>query len=173
LLSPQSGEVCESDCPTDVVQTTNGQATIRYTANGCTGQDNIKATTTYGGSVISADATIEVAADTVTSLSFVDATPNLITLKGSGGTETSTLRFRVRGSTGAPVKDVNVNFSLNRTSGGLQLVNNSDTSDTDGYVYTTVQAGTVPGPVQVMATTEDEIGRASCRGRGQRERRRG
>src|SRR5690606_25669267 len=90
LLSPQSGEVCESDCPTDVVQTTNGQATIRYTANGCTGQDNIKATTTYGGSVISADATIEVAADTVTSLSFVDATPNLITLKGSGGTETST-----------------------------------------------------------------------------------
>lgn len=157
LLSPQSGEVCESDCPTDVVQTSNGQATIRYTANGCIGADNIKATTTYGGSVISAETTLEIAADTVTSLSFVDASPNLITLKGSGGTETSTLRFQVRGSTGAPVKDVDVNFSLSRTSGGLQLVNESDTSGVDGYVFTTVQAGTVPGPVQVTATTEDGI----------------
>ncbi|MDO3381040.1 hypothetical protein [Gilvimarinus algae] len=157
LLSPQTGGTCEDGCPTDVVQTSNGQATIRYTANGCIGSDTIKATTTYGGSVISAETTIDVAADTVTSLRFIDASPSLITLKGSGGIETSTLRFRVLGSTGAPVKDVDVNFALSRTSGGLQLVSSSGTSGVDGYVYTTVQAGTVPGPVQVIATTDGGI----------------
>lgn len=157
LFEPQAGLTCEADCPTNIVDTSNGQATIRYIANGCIGTDDIKATTTYGGSVISANGTVSIASDTVTSLSFVDASPSVITLKGSGGEETSALRFRVRGSTGAPVKDVDVDFSLSRTSGGLKLVNESSTSDVDGYVYTTVQSGSVPGPVQVTATTETGI----------------
>lgn len=157
LFEPQAGSTCDADCSTNVVDTTNGQATIRYIANGCVGADQITATTSYGGSVISAYGTVSVAADSVTSISFVDATPSIINLKGTSGTETSALRFQVLGSTGAPVKDVDVDFSLSRTSGGLQLVNDSDTSDVDGYVYTTVQAGTVPGPVQVTATTDTGI----------------
>jgi hypothetical protein len=155
LFEPQAGLTCDADCPTNIVDTSNGQATIRYIANGCLGTDNIKATTTYGGSVISANGTVSIASDTVTSLSFIDASPSVITLKGSGGEETSALRFRVRGSTGAPIKDVGVDFSLSRTSGGLKLVNESSTSDVDGYVYTTVQSGSVPGPVQVTATTTE------------------
>lgn len=157
LLSPQSGEICESDCPTNIVQTTNGQATIRYTANGCIGTDSISATTSYGGSVISANGAIEIAADTVQSLTFVEASPSAISLRGTGGNETSTLTFRVRGSTGAPVKGIDVDFTLNSSSGGLSLVNDSGTSDVDGLVYTTVQAGSVPGAVRVTATTEGGI----------------
>lgn len=154
LLTPQNSSDGED---TNIVQTSNGQATIRYTANGCVGADDITATTNYGGSVISASASIEVAADTVSSLSYIDASPQFISLKGTGGDESTTIRFRVRGSTGAPMKDVPVSFALNTTAGGLQLVNNTATSGTDGYVSTTVQSGTVPTSVRITATTDTGI----------------
>lgn len=156
LLTPQ-GSIPDDQQNLNIVETNNGQATIRYTANGCVGPDEVSATTTYGGGVISASSTLEVAADTVTSLSYIDATPQFITLKGTGGDETTTIRFRVRGSTGAPMKDVNVSFSLNTTAGGLKLVNESATSGSDGYISTTVQSGTVPTSVRITATTDDGI----------------
>ncbi|MDO3387382.1 Ig-like domain-containing protein [Gilvimarinus sp. SDUM040013] len=157
LFEPRGGLTCDADCPTNVVNTSNGQASIRYIANGCVGSDSIQATTSYGGSVISASATIEVEADTVSSLSYIDADPQFISLKGTGGDESTSIRFRVKGSTGAPMKDVNVSFELNTTAGGLKLVNDSAISDNDGYVSTTVQSGTVPTSVRITATTDGGI----------------
>src|SRR5690606_5403994 len=94
------------------ITTLNGQATVTYTANGCVGEDHITATTTVNERILSASAYINVEADSVSSIQFLDAEPNQISLKGTGGTETSVVRFLVRGSTGAPIKDTCVEFQL-------------------------------------------------------------
>ncbi|MCP8900741.1 hypothetical protein [Gilvimarinus xylanilyticus] len=160
LLAPigsATGGNENEDSASNVISTSNGQASVRYTANGCIGEDQVKASTTYGGSVISANTTITVESDTVTSISYVDANPNYITLKGTGSAEASEVRFQVRGSTGAPVKGVEVNFTLSTTAGGLELVNDTATSGANGYVTTTVQSGTTPTSVRITAITDGGI----------------
>ncbi|WP_339896649.1 hypothetical protein [uncultured Gilvimarinus sp.] len=156
LVEPIGG-ASDDDSAGNVVDTSNGQAGVRYTANGCIGSDSIKATTTYGGGVISATTELNIESDTVTSINFADASPNYIALKGTGGTEASQVRFQIRGTTGAPVKGVEVSFALNTTAGGLSLVNASAVSGSDGYVSTTVQSGTTPTSVRVTATTDTGV----------------
>lgn len=142
------------------VSTSTGRATTSYTDAGCTGSDTILASVTYKGTVINAMSTINVAPENVQSISFVDANPSLIHLKGTGGGETSVVRFRVLNGTGAPVKNACLNFSLNTSAGGLALANTkcaaTDTvpgarTDADGYVSTTVQSGNVATPVTITA----------------------
>lgn len=147
----------ETNTDSNVVATNNGQARVNYTANGCIGEDIIKARATYGGGVISATASLNVESDTVTSIFFTDASPNYITLKGSGGNESSVVRFQILGATGAAMKGVEVSFALNSTAGGLKLTRDSDVSGTDGYVSTTVQSGTSPSSVRVTATTDTGV----------------
>ncbi len=145
------------------VTTTNGEATVTYQANGCVGEDVITATASHQGSVLSAQTTITVEADTVGSIQFVDATPSLISLKGTGGNEVSIARFLVKGGTNAPIKGVCVDFSLNTTAGGLTLNDSKcEPSDPDGskraktdaagYASISIQAGTIATPVRVLAT---------------------
>ncbi len=144
------------------VTTTNGQASINYTANGCAGQDEITATTTLDNQILTARTTLSVEADIISSIQFVDATPQQISLKGTGGSETSSVRFLVKGSTGAPIKGACVEFTLNTQLGGLDLVNSKcDATDPDnskrartneeGHAAIFVQAGTLATPVTVTA----------------------
>lgn len=131
------------------ISTTNGQATITYTANGCVGNDEITASATLGGTTKTAKATLNIAADTIQTVSFIDAIPTLVNLKGTGGGETSIVRFRVLGGTGAPMKDVDIDFSLSTSVGGLSLTNTTAKTDKAGYAITTVQAGAVATTVRV------------------------
>ena len=131
------------------ISTTNGQATITYTANGCVGNDEITASATLGGTTKTARATLNIAADTIQTVSFIDAIPTLVNLKGTGGGETSIVRFRVLGGTGAPMKDVDIDFSLSTSVGGLSLTNTTTKTDKAGYAITTVQAGAVATTVRV------------------------
>lgn len=137
------------DVATNSVSTNNGQATITYTANGCVGADEITASATLGGSTKTAKVTLNVAADTIQTVSFIDASPALINLKGTGGGETAIVRFRVLGSTGAPMKDVDMDFSLSTSVGGLGLTNTSAKTDKTGHATTTVQAGAIATTVRV------------------------
>lgn len=154
----KSGELT----PDGTVTTTNGQASISYTANGCTGSDQITATASYKGEVLSASSTIVVEADTLGSIQFVDATPSLISLKGTGGSEISVVRFQAKGSSNSPIKNVCVEFSLNTNVGGVELVDSKcETSDpagskkakTDinGYASITVKSGSVAAPIAITA----------------------
>ncbi|WP_051235481.1 hypothetical protein [Marinimicrobium agarilyticum] len=145
------------------VSTNNGRAEVTYSANGCVGADQITARATYEGlSAGSARATIDVASDTVQTVEFVGAEPEVIGLKGTGTQETSTVTFRVLGSTGSPVRDVDVDFSLTPAGiGGLSLVNTTATSNAAGEVSTTVQSGTFATSVRVTATIEAETGNIS------------
>ena len=106
------------------IETQTGAATATYAATGCSGDDAITATATVNGQALQATGTITVAAATVGSIEFVSAVPTNIGLEGTGGVgrqETSTVRFRVTDSTGGPVSDSAVDFSLNTNVGGISL----------------------------------------------------
>lgn len=148
------------------VSTSTGQVSVTYTANGCSGTDDITAKAIIDGSVLEAKASITVETDTVSSIQFVDASPLQISLKGTGDSETASVRFQVKGSTGAPVKGSCVDFSLNTDVGGTTLVNSrceaSDApdakrakTDSEGYATITVQAGNIATPVTVTARHMD------------------
>jgi hypothetical protein len=154
----------------NIVSTTDGKAMANYTSKGCSGVggvDTIKATTTFRGNVLTATGSIFVKPDSAQTISFIDATPKLISIKGTGGLETSTLRFQVLGQAGSPVKGVCVNFAPSTTVGNLALVPSKcnpsgpetygSSTDASGYVSTIVQAGTVATAVRITATTANGI----------------
>lgn len=148
ILKDSSGD------ETNSVSTINGRATIVYTANGCSGADTITASASIGTITKYAQVELTIEAGTVGSLQFTDATPKTISLKGSGGTENSIIRFRVLDGNGAPVERTTVNFSMTTTSGDVILTPSSALSDSEGYVTTTINAGTVATTVSVSATIE-------------------
>ncbi len=145
---------------TNVVTSSFGEATITYTANGCSGPDQVTATATLGGKQEVAKTTLNVSPDTILSITPIDPEDDQISLKGTGGKETAIISFTVKGVTGAPIKNVIVDFSLNSQGGGaslggLALVNAEATSDKNGLVSTTVQAGNVATSVVVTAKARD------------------
>ena len=93
--------------------------------------------------------------DTLQSIEFSDAKPELINLKGTGGAESSLVRFRTLGQTGLPIKGIKVSFALTSTVGGLALSQDSATSDKDGYISTSVISGTISTSVRVAAIVVD------------------
>ena len=71
------------------------------------------------------------------SIQFISATPELISLKGTGGVglqETSTVVFKVVGLNGAALEGEEVNFKLNTVMGGVTLSKSSALSDSSGQV---------------------------------------
>lgn len=90
-------------------------------------------------------------------IEFVSATPETIALKGSGGgeglSEQSTVIFRVSDSSDEGVAGQSVSFSLSTDLGGVALQSATGTTDANGNVVAVVNAGTVPTPVRVEATT--------------------
>ena len=137
------------------IATFQGTAEATYRADGCIGSDLIRATASLGGQNLNASATIDVAAAQAGSIQFVSATPQAIVLSGTGCAgcaQHSTVIFVIVDIFGRPVPSKNVNFSLSTEVGGLSLSNQSATSDGNGLVQTTVQAGTVTTHVRVLAT---------------------
>jgi hypothetical protein len=161
----------EATLSVNPVPITNGQASVNYTANGCSGQDDITATANINGNILIAKASIYVETDTVGQIEFVEATPPQISLKGTGGNETSRVTFLVKGSTGAPLKGACVEFTLDIPldedqnpipSGGLKLVDSKCSSsdepgstrsltNAEGHAAISVQAGTIAMPVVIKA----------------------
>lgn len=72
---------------TNKTSTAIGQASIIYTAKGCVGADEITASAIIDNTAKVARVTVTVAQDTVQSIRFVDATPDKIFLKDSGGAQ--------------------------------------------------------------------------------------
>jgi len=70
------------------------------------------------------------------------------------GNETSKVVFRIVDVFGNPLPGQPITFSLNTYVGGLTLAPTSATSNSNGEVQTTVQAGTVGTPVRVTATLD-------------------
>ncbi|TXS92180.1 hypothetical protein FV139_15825 [Parahaliea maris] len=140
--------------PASPLETSTGSATTTFTAIDCAGDDEI--TATLSGSSGTAFVTLSIGSPRANSLTFVSADPDLIVLKGTGGganrQESSIVTFRVVDSSNNPLPDVDVNFSLTTSIGGLALTPSSDTSDDDGLVQVTLLSGDVATAVRVIAS---------------------
>jgi len=155
-----------SDCSVETVPSAeisapfnsdDGQVSATYLAKGCSGNDEIKVNATVDGKNLSASGIINIIPADVRSIEFVAATPQHIALQGAGSAdlpEKSTIEFRVLDTDGNPVKGRDVSFSLVSDGGDILLTPIVATSNFNGLVQTTVNAGTVSRVVSVKATVE-------------------
>ncbi|MCU7906190.1 MAG: hypothetical protein KZQ76_10180 [Candidatus Thiodiazotropha sp. (ex Epidulcina cf. delphinae)] len=139
------------------VDAVGGVATATYVAQGCSGADAIRATTTVNGNTTTATGTINVQPAEIGSMEFISAEPPLIGLRGVGLIEVSRVTFKVLDKNGNPVPQQAVNFSLNVSVGGVSIPAGAEkaTSDINGVVGTDVKSGTVSTTMRVTATLED------------------
>lgn len=144
----------------DEVKTTiDGLAVATYRADGCTA-DTITATADTSGIALVATANMEIAQADAASIEFLDASPSTIVLKGTGGSgrsETSVVRYRVRDTSGNPSSNQVVTFELTTEVGNLLLSSLTATTDAEGIAQVTVQSGTVSTVVRVKATLQNDI----------------
>ncbi len=139
---------------------TSANLTVQYVDNGCGAlQASDVVQVSVPASSSTAALTIPLASPGVASLGFVQASPELIYLKGSGLVETSLVSFVVRDIAGNPLPNQAVSLSLLTGAGGVlmegQLVGAgaiSRTSDAQGRVSVRISSGTVPTPVRVQAS---------------------
>jgi hypothetical protein len=138
--------------------TTNGVATFTYKDQGCgatDSADSLQAALT--GSAATSNLSVKLTSPQVSSLSFVSASPEVIYLKGSGFTESSTVTFQVLDVAGNPLPNQSVTMTATTQAGGLALdpasIAGPKLSDSNGRVSAIVNSGTVPTPVRVQAAT--------------------
>jgi len=143
------------------VQTVNGVATATYTDKGCNGTDTITV------SVLdkTVQGTIKSAGPAPANIQFVSATPETIALKGTAGLiDVSSVVFKVVDASGNAVPSTTVEFYLTNWTGGIKLDDNTKAAvdamtggrvrkqtAADGTVTVTVQAGTNPTSIWVLA----------------------
>jgi hypothetical protein len=140
----------EAELSTPVVAV-NGIATSTYLAKGCVGDDTINISANVGGKSLTAKATVNVLPASVGSIFFLEALPEGIRLKGTGGAEASTVKFKVMDKNGIPVSNQRVNFSLNTKVGDIILDPDFATTNSQGIVQTVVNSGSVSTSVRVTA----------------------
>jgi hypothetical protein len=140
------------------INTSNGIATSIYLAKGCVGNDPINITANAGGINLSASTVVNVLPADIGSIEFISTVPEIIGILGTGavgGSESSVVKFRVLDTNNNPVNNKLVNFSLNTTLGGVQLIPSSATTNSEGIVQTVVNSGTVATTVRVTASIND------------------
>ncbi len=150
---------CASKNPQQAVLSTpvtavNGVATSTYLAQGCVGDDPINVTANAGGLNLSATGSINVLPADVGSIVFESAAPENISLLGTGGDESSVVKFKVLDTNSNPVTNQRVNFSLNTDVGGVSLDPLWATTNNEGIVQTVVRTGTVATTVRVTGTID-------------------
>lgn len=139
------------------VTTVNGFAQAVYEANGCEGPDSITARIAELSGV-TATGNLTVQAPDATSIRFVSATPEQISLKGTGDDQSEVV-FQVLDGSGVPLNGEPVTLRLSSTVGGITLTDDADNdgmiqkiSSGDGQVRVTVNSGAVPTSVRVEAS---------------------
>ncbi|MEH6462486.1 MAG: hypothetical protein V7771_00985 [Shewanella psychromarinicola] len=137
------------------VSSSNGVATSTYRAQGCVGEDQINVTANAGGISLSAAGTINVLQADVGSIVFVSAAPQNISILGTGGDESSVVKFKVLDKNSNVVTNQNVIFKLNTTIGGVKIDPLQATTDNSGVVQTVVTTGTVATSLRVTATVDN------------------
>ena len=120
-------------------------ATTHFTADASmVGSAVITAST---GTITSNTIMIMVTPASASGLAFVSATPDVIPIN----TGTSSVKFKVTSSLGAPLPYVGVNFSFEVQPTGATLTPASGVTDKNGEVATVLHAGSVAGPVRILA----------------------
>ncbi len=143
-----------------VFSATTNTVSLQYKDNGCGAlqvEDKLQAAIVGASSTVSL--TLPISSPTASSLAFVAASPEIIYIKGSGFTESSTLSFEVRDGAGNILPNRSVTLSLLTRSGGVTMEGGTadvvQVSDASGKVSVRVNAGTIPTPVRVSAKLTD------------------
>ena len=141
---------------------TSNTATFTYKDNGCgatLATDTV--TASIAGSATSTTAQVYLTSPTPNSITFTSAIPDTIYLKGSGGVQSSTVKFQVVDTDGQPLPGQQVTLALSTFAGGLEINEGSapvqETSDANGFVTAIINSGTVPTPVRVTATLQSGV----------------
>lgn len=158
-----ASSICSEDASLDSpVSTVNGVANSTFEDAGCASgaqvTDTLTATTTAFGKSLSATGSLTIQPADLGALEFVAADPTVIGLRGTGGQgvqETSTVTFLLRDDVGDPVEGQTVDFSLDRSSGGVELSDTQGISNAEGRVSVVVRSGTVHTTVRVRAQATD------------------
>ncbi|MEL0632400.1 hypothetical protein V6237_06425 [Pseudoalteromonas carrageenovora] len=149
----------------DTATSISGIATATYRSNGCntTQGDTVTATVLTGGTPKVVTVNVPVSAAAVSSIEFVEATENVIALKGTGGVsrkEISQLTFKLTDEIGNTAKQKRLDFRLTSTNGGISLSEVTDatgyshasvSTDSEGLARIQVNSGFVPQAVRVQA----------------------
>lgn len=149
----------------DTATSISGIATATYRSNGCnTSQgDTVTATVLTGGTPKVVTVNVPVSAAAVSSIEFVEASENVIALKGTGGVsrkEISQLTFKLTDEIGNTAKQKRLDFRLSSTNGGISLSEVTDSTgyshasvstDSEGLARIQVNSGFVPQAVRVQA----------------------
>jgi len=123
-------------------------------AKGCVGDDLITVNAIVNGTNLSATATVNVLPADIGSIEFVSSSPENIGIVGTGavgGSESSTVTFRVLDTNGNPVNNQDVDFQLSTEVGGINLIPSRATTNNEGLVQTVVNSGTVATSIRVTA----------------------
>ncbi|MDG1752430.1 MAG: hypothetical protein P8I03_12330, partial [Thalassotalea sp.] len=141
-----------------VQKTSSGQASANYLAKGCVGDDTITVNAIINSQNLSATGVVHVLPADVGSIEFISATPETIGIIGTGavgGSESSTIVFKVLDTNGNPVNNQEVDFALSTQTGGITLIPSRASTNNLGLVQTVVNSGTVSTTVRVEATVVD------------------
>ena len=91
-----------------------------------------------GGTAKVVNVNVPVSAAEVSSIEFIEATENVLALKGTGGVsrkEISQLTFKLTDEIGNAAKQKRMDFRLSSTNGGISL---SEVTDAGGYSHASV-----------------------------------
>lgn len=96
----------------------------------------------------------------VASIQFISAEPQRIALQGSGGVETSIVKFVVKDSNSDPVPGASVSFIMTGPNGGEYIdpppdptpANIEVSTDAEGIAQVILHSGLVAGPVNIVGT---------------------
>jgi hypothetical protein len=155
--------IIEPSSSTSLTNST-GRASFTLTGDGSTGAGTLTATYTVNGGSVTDEITVQMLSaaeennfDRV-SLTFVNASPINIALRGTGGgtglEERSEVTFKLTGPSGNPVTGQAVQFYLSTELGGIELLDTDVLSNGAGEATATIWAGKLPTPVRVIAETE-------------------
>ena len=140
------------------VTTTQGNAASTYVASGCSGTDLIRASAVVDGATITAQGSLSVTSAALGSVTFVSATPTFVGMIGSPYASQSTLVYRVTNVNGGPVSNTRVTFTPSNAVGGLFVSPVENTTDSNGLVQTTLNAGSAQTVVRVRASAQVSSG---------------
>jgi hypothetical protein len=166
----------QSEIDPAIVTNTNGTILATYASLNCDGTDTVTATTSAGGSTLTASVALETEEPPLGALQFISATPEILMLQGTESAidtsedgrdigAQSTVTFKLTSDNGEPLRNQEVNFELVTADSGAGIDGTDatlsryvDFTDADGLVSTVVTPGTTSTPIRVRATAvRDDI----------------
>ena len=152
---------CGTVSPASAPVNSSGLANVSYVATAaCAGNVVLSAQAANGTSAAPVTANINVTAAKPANIQFTSALPALIVVSGNAlGNKQSVVKFQVVDALGSGMSGQTVNLTLasSAISAGVTFPGGSTTtlvatSDASGFVTAIVSAGSLPTPLQVVAT---------------------